>query len=108
MVVTNGTKETIKVKSISEGKQILYDIQAVLLETHQMIKNGLNSNNKSELQRLSSRVLATLKGVKKIDEVLDTVLRCDGNHFVSTRLASIEKANNNMKRKLAERMSSHI
>ena len=103
MVVTNGTKETIKVKSISEGKQILYDIQAVLLETHQMIKNGLNSNNKSELQRLSSRVLATLKGVKKIDEVLDTVLRCDGNHFVSTRLASIEKANNNMKRKLAER-----
>ena len=48
MVVTTGTKETIKVKSISEGKQILYDIQAVLLETHQMIKNGLNSNNKSE------------------------------------------------------------
>ena len=100
-MVTNRTKEILKIKYLSEGKHTLYDPKDVLLETYQVIKNGLNSNDKSELKKLSFRVLAALKGVQKIDKVLDEVLRCDGNCFPSTRLASIDKANRNMKIKFS-------
>ena len=60
-MVTNETKVTIKVKYLSEEEEILHDTNAVLLESSQV-----------ELKILS-RLIALLKGVQKIDEVLKTI-----------------------------------
>ena len=68
-----------------------------------MIKNVLISNNKIRLKRFSSRLLSMSKGAQKIDEVLETILKCDETYFVDDILDSIYKENTNAKRKLLDR-----
>ena len=103
---TIGDKNQIKVTSLSEGKGILTDITAVLEQTQLAIKEALQCNEKRELKKLPSKISLTLKAIQRIDEIFDTVLKCDGNHFLATRLLSAATAKQNMEEKLVNRVST--
>ena len=97
---TVGDKNQIKVTSLSEGKGILTDITAVLEQTQLAIKEALQCDEKRELKKLPSKISLTLKAIQRIHEIFDTVLKCDGNHFLATRLLSAALAKQNVEEKL--------
>ena len=92
MVKTKGDKNLINTSSLSEGKGIIRNVLAVLKEAEIFIKEALDSGDQRSLKTLPTKIKLIFKSVKKIDETLDTVIVCDGNHFLSTRLLSTATA----------------
>ena len=90
-MVTNGSKQQLKVVRISEGKTILNSIAAVVKETLSVLHSG----DKRELTKLPLKITLVLESIDLMNGILDDVLRYDGNLRLSQDLIKTDTVKKN-------------